>query len=406
MRLTGLVIFAITYALVSARRLSWLGIDRPAAALIGAVLCVVARELTPKEAFQAIDGETILLLFSVMGMGAFLAQDGFLDRIEGPLVRWARTPARLAGAIVWGSGLASALITNDAACVLAAPLVVRIVQRHRLPAAPFLLALATGTNTGSVATLVGNPQNMLCGSLGHLTFRGFLWHMTPVALAGLAINHAVLVLLHRRALSGASFAPEEPAEACRPPWLPLAVIAGSAVAYTLGTDLAWTATTGFALLLLLTRSDSRQIWPRIDFSILLFFAGLFVAVAGLEKSGAPAWLFARWPLADPTDGPGAGLSLTGLFLVGSNVVSNVPFILVVRDQLATTRDPRLAWELLAMASTFAGNLTLLGSVANVIVAENGRSVGGLGFREHLRTGAPIALLTTLAGAAWLLAAAR
>lgn len=397
----GVVLFALTYVLVSARRLSWLKIDRPAAALGGAVLCVALGVLTPPEALRAIDGSTLLLLFGVMGMGAFLSLDGFLDRIEGPLVAVAKTPARLLGLVVWGSGLAAAFITNDAVCVLAAPALVRLVGRHKLPPAPFLLALATGSNTGSVATLVGNPQNMLCGSLGNLGYRDFLVHMAPVALFGLAVNHAVLALMYRRSLSGARFDPDAAQEPARPPALPLIVIAGSAMAYCLGANLAWTAAAGFTLLLFSRRAEARDVWPRIDGTILLFFAGLFVAVGGLEKSGAPAWFFHRFPLGD-AGSTLSGLRLSGLFLVGSNVVSNVPFIVVVKDQLAASGDPRLLWELLAMASTFAGNLTLLGSVANIIVAESARSVGGLGFREHLRAGAPIALLTTLGGALWLL----
>ena len=132
-------------------------------------------------------------------------------------------------------------------------------------------------------------------------------------------------------------------------------------------------------------------------SLLLFFCGLFVVVEGFVRSGVPAAVFARWPLAS-LGGP-AGLA--GVFLVGSNVVSNVPFILVVRDQMASLPDPRLAWELLAMASTFAGNLTLLGSVANIIVAESAREIGGIGFRDYLKVGLPLALVTTALGTAWL-----
>ncbi|MEZ4314816.1 MAG: SLC13 family permease, partial [Polyangiaceae bacterium] len=251
----------------------------------------------------------------------------------------------------------------------------------------------------------GNPQNMLCGALGHLDYRGFLWHLAPVALLGLAINHAVLHLLYRKELASARFEARDDTPPARPPVFPLAVIAATALAYTAGTHLAWTAAAGFTVLLFSRRAEARDIWPRIDATILLFFTGLFVAVAGLEKSGAPAWFFQRFPLGDAATLT-SGLRLSGLFLVGSNVVSNVPFILVVKDQLAGASNPRLAWELLAMASTFAGNLTLLGSVANVIVAESARDAGGLGFREHLRAGAPIGLLTTLAGALWLLLVSR
>lgn len=400
MHLTGLVIFGITYLLISSRQLHWLGFDRPAGALLGAVACVVFGVLAPDQALAAVDTSTILLLFGVMGMGAFLAVDGFFTEVEARLVTAARTPARLLGLVVWSSGILAAFITNDAVCVLGAPVVVRLIQRHRLPPLPYLLALATGANTGSVATLVGNPQNMLCATLGGLAYRHHLLLLGPVALLALAVNHALLHGIFRRDLRTAALAP---AQVGAPPNLrasslvTLGVIAATAVAYTAGADLAWAATAGFVVLMLVHRRDTRQLWARIDWSLLLFFCGLFVVVEGFVRSGVPAAVFARWPLAS-LGGP-AGLA--GGFLVGSNVVSNVPFILVVRDQMATLPDPRLAWEMLAMASTFAGNLTLLGSVANIIVAESAREIGGIGFRDYLKVGLPLALVTTALGTAWL-----
>jgi len=398
----GIAIFVLTYLLVSARRLRLLGFDRPALALAGAVASVGLGVLTPHEALAAVDGATLLLLFGVMGMGAFLAVDGFFDQIEAQLIAWARTPARLLGMIVWGAGLLSAAVTNDAVCLLAAPVVVRIVREHRLPATPFLLALATAANTGSVATLVGNPQNMLCGLLGGLVYREFLTVMAPVALLGLAANHLILAFLFRKQLQAATLTPPTRVEPiARRAWVSLVVVVLTSVAYGLGANLAWTAALGFVLLMLLHRRDTRELWPRIDWSLLLFFAGLFVVVAGFEKSGAPAAFFARFPLAGLTDGLGDSFCLAGIFLVGSNLVSNVPFILVVQGQVSALGEPRLGWELLAMASTFAGNLTLLGSVANIIVAESARDVGGLGFWQHLKAGFPIALVTTALGTLWV-----
>jgi Na+/H+ antiporter NhaD/arsenite permease-like protein len=402
---TGIIIFALTYLLISLRRLSWLGLDRPAGALLGAVACVVVGVLTPDEALAAVDGATILLLFGVMGMGAFLVLDGFFEGLESALVTFARTPARLLGCLVWGSGVLSAFITNDAMCVLGAPLVVRLIQRHRLPALPFLLALATASNTGSVATLVGNPQNMLCAALGQLSYREHLVLLGPVAVIGLLVNHGLLWLCFRKDLRAHALAPAEPAAGPllgRQTSVTLAIIVATAVAYTLGAHLAWAAVAGFVLLMLVHRRDTRELWGHIDWSLLLFFSGLFVVVEAFIQSGAPAWLFARFPLAAGTGEPGDWARLSAIFLVGSNVVSNVPFILVVREQMAMLPDPRLGWELLAMASTFAGNLTLLGSVANIIVAERAREIGGIGFFEYLRVGLPLAVITTLIGTAWLL----
>jgi Na+/H+ antiporter NhaD/arsenite permease-like protein len=398
--LRGVVIFAITYALISARRLGWLGFDRPAGALLGAVACVVVGVLSPADAIAAVDEDTLLLLFGMMGLGAFLAVDGFFEAVGVVAARAAKTPARLLGVIVWGSGILSALVTNDAVCVLGAPLVVALIQRHRLPALPFLLALATGANTGSVMTLVGNPQNMLCASLGGLAYRDHLLLVGPLGVLALAMNHGLLVAMFRRALAPATLVDDGASPpSLRRASISLAVIAGTALAATIGAHLAWTATTGLVVLMLVHRRDSRQIWSRIDWSVLLFFCGLFIVVEGFVHSGAPAALFARVSLMGDD---ASWWRLAAVFLFGSNLVSNVPFILVIQQQMATLPDPRLGWELLAVVSTFAGNLTLLGSVANIIVAEAGRDVGGMGFVDYAKIGIPLALTTTALGTAWLL----
>jgi Na+/H+ antiporter NhaD/arsenite permease-like protein len=432
---SGVVIFVVTYVLIAAPRLDWLGLDRPAAALAGAVAMVVAGVLTPAQAQAAVDAPTILLLLGVMGMGAFLAVDGFFERAGVWLAARTGSPGGLLGAVVWGSGGLSALITNDAVCVLGAPVLVSLIQRYRLPPLPYLLALATAANTGSVATLVGNPQNMLCGMLGGLEYGSYALLMAPVAVVGLTMNHAMLAWMFRRELGAAVLetglavgslavdgrnagrltegdggvdglnAPDgAPHVVSGQGWRvrgTFGVIAASAVAYTAGYDLAWASLAGFVVLMFVHRRDTARLWAHVDWSLLLFFGALFVVVEGFTASGAPAWFFERTPLT--TDGGWAGWAwLTVLFLVGSNIVSNVPFILVVQDQVAALVPAGAAWELLAMASTFAGNLTLLGSVANIIVASAAQPVGGLTFIAHLRAGAPLALGTTLVGWLWVM----
>jgi Na+/H+ antiporter NhaD/arsenite permease-like protein len=398
----GIVAFGVTYMLIAGRRLRWLPIDRASGALIGAAVAVAIGSVTPEEAGSAIDHSTIVLLFAVMGMGAFLSIDGFFDRAAVLVAQRARSRARLLGALVWGAGALSAIVTNDAVCVLVAPLVVSWIKRWHLPRLPFLLALATAANTGSVATLVGNPQNMLCASLGKLSFAGYLAHMLPVALLGLVANHVVLVLLFRKDLSGELVVENEDRPLfTRKSALTLAVIAGTVACYVAGTHMAYTAVAGFAALLIVHRIDPAEVWSRIDWSILLFFGGLFISVDGFVRSGAPAWVFARVPLFTPPEGIASYGRTAGYFLAGSNVVTNVPFILLVKGEMARLPNPRLGWEMLAMAATFAGNLTLLGSVANIIVSEKSQEIGGVSFREYLRAGLPIAVTTTAIGTLWL-----
>lgn len=409
----GVVIFAFTYALIAGPRWQRFPLDRAAAALLGAVLAVGLGVLSPAAALAAIDGKTLVLLFGLMGVGAFLIEGDLLLTGATRLTAWARTPQRLLGGVIWAAGGLSALITNDAVCVIFAPLVVDLVQRHRLPPLPFLLALATAANTGSVATLVGNPQNLLCASLGGLDYRTYAFHLVPVAVMGLAFNHALLALGFRASLRAARLnpvvafdppAPLDPGAAAASRTSAartLLVLAGTVVVYLAGADLALTAVAGFVALLIIQRVDPTRFWARIDWSVLVFFAGLFIVVEAFVHAGAAAWLLARFPIFTGAD-TDAYLRTSAVFLVGSNLVSNVPFILVVKNAMAVFPNPVLAWELLAMASTFAGNLTLLGSVANIIVAERGRAIGGLPFFAYLRVGVPLALVTTLVGTVWLL----
>jgi Na+/H+ antiporter NhaD/arsenite permease-like protein len=401
----GILVFAITYVLVSRRRSRWAHLDRTLGALAGAVLAVALGASSPAEAGAAVDKSTLALLFAVMGMGACLSIDGFFDRAVPRLVRIAGTRKRLLGALVWGAGILSAFVTNDAVCLLAAPVVADIIERCKLPRLPFLLALTTGANTGSVATLIGNPQNMLCASLGRLDFARFLLHMGPVAITGLLANHLVLARLYRAELEGTLPIERDDAKLfTRPTVVSLTVIAATVVAYALGASLAFTALGGVVGLILLRRMSPERVWSKIDWSILVFFAGLFIAVDALARSGVVAWIFERVPLYRATLGHLSYARAAAFFMLGSNIVTNVPFILIVRPEMERLPDALLGWELLAMASTFAGNLTLLGSVANVIVSEKCARVGGLGFREHLRAGVPVATITTILGTAWLVGA--
>lgn len=390
--------------LTSLRRLERWGLDRALAVWLGAIALVALGVLSPERALAAVDGSTLVLLLGMMGMGAFLAVDGFFDDLERWLTARVRTPRQLLRYVIWGSGLLAALITNDAVCVLGAPVVVRLIRRHSLPPLPFLLALATSANTGSVATLVGNPQNMLCAMFGGLSYAQHLAAVGPIALLGLALNELWIATSFRDALATSRLEPVD-ADGPRPSFrahrATLAILAGTVLLYGLGANLAFTSAAGFLLMCLVRRHDPRRVWPEIDFALLVFFAGLFIAVAGLEASGLPRAFFREVPLRSFGAGLTGRLGLASVFLVGSNIVSNVPFILLVREGMETLDDRWLGWELLAVASTFAGNLTLLGSVANVIVAEAGRDVGGMSFGAYLKVGAPLAIMTTLVGVTWL-----
>jgi Na+/H+ antiporter NhaD/arsenite permease-like protein len=379
-------IFVATYLLVSTRRIHWVPLGRPVAALAGAVLMVLVAGMPREEAYHAIDHDTLALLLGMMGLVAYLARAGFFDLAEGFLVRRFPTPRALLAGTGILAGVLSAFLVNDAVCIFLTPVVVFLCRRLRLPYTPYLMAVATCANIGSVATLVGNPQCMILGNLGHLQFREYAARMVPVAAVALAANVGLLLLFYGRAL-GPTRRLEAPAlETDRPGLKPgVFVVALVFAGFLGGLPLGWCGLAGFTLLALLSRADPAPVLRQIDWSVLLFFAGLFVVVRGFALTGIAD---RAWESVPPPDLASAGgrAVLTSALALGSNVVSNVPIVLVVAPKLAALGGDGTGWRLAAMATTFAGNLTLLGSVANIIVAEGAREDHELGFLEYLKFG--------------------
>lgn len=404
---TAVVVFVLTYLLIAARRLRWLPIGRPSGALLGAFLMVATGVLTAEGSYAAIDGDTIVLLFAMMGLVAYVERAGFFEWAAGRAIRRARTPVGLLIGVALLSGAMSALLVNDTVCVFLTPLVVITCRQARLPLAPYLIATATSANLGSAATLVGNPQNMIVGTASGLSFSEFAALAAPVAALALAVNVGLLLLYYRRTVGSAPLA-------VPPPVVPQVgrlaraglVVAGVVVAFVAGGHLGYSALGGLVALILLEREDPQGVFARIDWTLLVFFAALFVVVAGLSTTGL---VDAAWRAAGPvlTHDSGTGVAaLTGLYVAGSNLVSNVPMVLLAAPGVAAVGTP-FAWVLLAFVTTVAGNLTLIGSVANIIVAEKAREAHELGFVEFLRFGAvsTIAVLVVCVPALWLLARA-
>ena len=202
--LIGVATFALTYALISGRQLKVLPLNRPAAALLGAVLMVTLGVMTPDQAYRAVDYNTLVLLLGMMLVSAYLYLAGFFEWAADKILRLATTPRQLLLYLILTPGILSALLVNDTVCLMLTPLVVAVIARGRLPLLPYLLALATSANIGSVATLVGNPQNMIIGHMSHIPFLRFSAALLPVAGVGLAINYATLSFGFRNALRAAT----------------------------------------------------------------------------------------------------------------------------------------------------------------------------------------------------------
>jgi len=399
----AITIFALTYALISGRRLKILPLNRPAAALLGAVLMVVTGVMTPEQAYRAVDYNTIVLLLGMLIIAAYLYLAGFFAWAAEWILRESGTPQRLLLLVMLTAAVLSALLVNDTVCLLLTPLVVAVIVRGRLPLLPYLLALATSANVGSVATLVGNPQCMIIGELSQLSFVRYAAVMVPVAAVGLAINYAVLSFGFRKVLAAAHIETGRSAEPA--PTLDTALIWKIVVVFVMvvagfvaGCNLAWTALAGAALIMVVARRDTHEVLKLVDWHLLVFFAALFVVVKGLNNTGLPDRL---------RPGLGAGTTaqawnLTWLSVAGSNIFSNVPFVLIAGKWIDSLARPELMWKVLALATTFAGNLTLLGSVANIIVVESARGHLEVGFWDYAKFGIPITILTTIAGVTLLL----
>jgi Na+/H+ antiporter NhaD/arsenite permease-like protein len=302
----------------------------------------------------------------------------------------------------------SALLVNDTVCLILTPLVIAIITRAGLPLLPYLLALATSANVGSVATLIGNPQNMIIGHHSGIPFLRFSAALLPAAIAGLVINYGILRIGCRNMLKKTRIARET--ASIEAPRLDLRLFAKVCVVFVFvfagflaGFNLAWTALSGAALIMVIARRDTHEVLKLVDWHLLVFFAALFVVVDGLSDTGLPAAIFEHLRGIFGSRTPLQVSNFAVFSIVGSNVFSNVPFVLVAAKWIGSFANPSLMWCVLALSTTYAGNLTILGSVANVIVMESARQHVQVGFWDYAKYGIPITLATTAVGLAILLA---
>jgi Na+/H+ antiporter NhaD/arsenite permease-like protein len=424
--MTGaLVIFLITYGIIAARRLGLLRLSRPAAVWAGAGVCVLTGLLTPAQAYASIDGDTLVLLVAMMVFAAHLDHAGFFEWGAALALRVASTPSRFLTALVFSSGILSALLVNDAVVFLMAPLLVPIVRRLGLSPPLFLMALMTSANLGSVMTFVGSPQMMIVGSLSDMGFSRWFLAMAPLGIFMLFLNRILLPLFYPMTLAPTTSALNQAewldspfddadelptgfrhtwAARIRPPLL-LRCGIGLLLAYAsffAGLNVAWSALAAAALLLLVAGWAPRAAFKQVDWQLLLFVSGLFVVVGAVRTAGAShAMLDALHPwLGQESHRQAWGFAL--LTLLGANLVGNLPFVLVASDWLGELLPGHRGWFLLAMASSFAGNLFVTGSMVNVLVRDRARSIGHVGFAQHMRYGVVITLLSTAIGTAWVL----
>ena len=397
----AIAIFVMTYLVVAIGRLPGFWLDRAGAALVGASLMVAVGALPLEEAPKAIDFDTIILLLGVMIVVANLRLSGFFRLVNGWVVTRARYPIVLLTAVILVSGVLSAFLVNDTICLVLTPLVLDLVTHLRRTPVPYLLAIAMASNIGSTATITGNPQNMIIGSLSHIPYTTFAAALSPIAGIGLVLTVLLIVLAYRSEFLTRQRLQGEPQPA-HADWpiiaksvaVSLAMVAG----FFVGVAPAEAAIVAGAVLLFTRRIKSEKVYAEIDWTLLLMFAGLFIVVAGLDKSVLSPGVIAAVSRLHLDNVP----TLSGITALLSNIVSNVPAVLVLKPFIGQLQNQQQAWLTVAMASTLAGNFAILGSVANLIVVQRARTQNvEIGFWEYFKVGAPLTVLTISIGVVWL-----
>ena len=410
MTTTRLVILVVTYLLIAVQRVPYLRLNRPSAALLGAVAMVTIGGLPLADAYAAIDLDVMVFLLGVLLITGFLEIGGFFEWAARHVVRRARSPRALLAAVVATSGILSAFFVNDTICLVLTPLVIAALRPLELAPLPFLLAIALGSNVGSAMTPMGNPQNMLIGVASGIHFAKFIASLALPSLGGLVIVFGVLSFVHRKELSkplpsGA----DVPRAHFDAPLVKrsLLVFGGALIGWLLGFSLPLVAITAAAILLAIAQRDPVKAFEKVEWSLLLFFGALFVVMRGARDlpliasltSAAGAQLHGA-PMHDAVVTSAAMLAL-------SNLVSNVPAVVLWLPVVPNVVAPSFIWLVMAMSSTFAGNLTLLGSMANLIVAERAEARGErMGFGDYFRVGLPVTVLTLAWGIVALVVVAR
>ena len=392
------VIFLASYLVFAIGKFPGLKIDRPGAAIIGAVAMFAFRVLRPSDALHFIDFSTLVLLFSMMLIVGNLRLVGFFEW-NAELVLQRLKPAQLLPAVIFTCGLLSAFFVNDIVCLVMVPFVLSVTRRMRLPPLPYLLAVATASNIGSVATITGNPQNMLIGSFSGIRYSDFLFHLAPVAVVGLFLDWAVLHWIHMRNIRLPEAVERIPLPALDLSRLtkPVIVVTAVVIGFFFGVPPAMMAALGAAVLLITRTLEPRKLYQEVDWGLLVFFIGLFLIVGGAENAGIVGRLLG---LAEHWNLQRLGTFTVAVALLG-NIVSNVPAVMLLKSLIPGFSNPHTAWLALAMASTLAGNLTITGSVANLIVVESAKPEMEIGFWDYFRVGLPITLATLLVGWGWL-----
>ena len=408
MQITALLIFTITYIGIIFTRLPKINVDRPSAAFFGAVAMIVFGVLNLEEAVKAIDYNTIALLLGMMIIISVLQLDGFFSLIAGKTLSWSKTPLRLLIIITFVTGIASAFLVNDAVVLLFTPVIIAICRASSLNPVPYLIAEILSANIGSAMTITGNPQNMLIGISSDIDYTTFFFKLLPVSVLGMAMIVVVVRWFYRphfgskavMAINGDKF--EYRFQSMK---FSVPVFIGVVIMFFLGKLLHLSipviALAGASFILIFGKVKPSLVIKNVDWVLLLFFASLFIVVEGAVKAGLLDFFIQSEVL---TPDIGGIVKLHGLSLFLSQIVSNVPYTVMMLPVLKPISS-EILWLSLASASTLAGNATIIGAMANLIVIESAEKERvKIGFWEFFKIGIVVTLLSFVIsiGVLWIL----
>lgn len=396
-QVVALIIFIITYTGIIFTRLPWLNIDRPSAAFFGAVSMLLFGVMTFEEAIYAIDFNTITLLLGMMIIIASLQADGLFNYLTEKSINLAKNQRRLLTYIVFLTGITSAFLVNDAVVLMFTPIIILICRSSKLNPLPYLIAEILSSNVGSVMTITGNPQNMLIGINSGISYGAFLLYLIPVSVVGLLIIIYFIRWFFKR-----DFKEVKPINQPEEKWsfrfdslrFSVPVFLGVIIAFFFGKvlnlSISIIALSGASLVMIFGHIKPRRIIDKVDWVLILFFASLFIVIKGVEKVGLLDGLL---HYANVSSGTGGIFSVHLLSLVGSQIVSNVPFTILMIPFFKLAASKAL-WLALASSSTLAGNATIVGAIANLIVIESARKSGiKIKFWDFFKPALPLTLIT-------------
>lgn len=396
---TAALIFIITYTGIIFTRLPGINIDRPSAAFFGAVAMVVFKVLSPEEAIKAIDFNTICLLIGMMVIISVLEMDGFFALVANRTISLAENERKLLFIIIFTTGISSAFLVNDAVVLLYTPVVISICRKSGINPLPYLIAEILASNTGSAMTITGNPQNMLVGISSGIPYGKFLLHLMPVSFAGMIIIYFVIKFLYPDNFTENKTIMADAGEYSYNfnsmkfslPIFGLVILMFFTSAW-IGFSIPVISLAGASLILVFGRIKPSVIIKNIDWVLILFFSSLFIVVKGIEKTGLIQNILQGRVISSDLH----GISLIHMLsLVLSQVVSNVPLTVLMIPVLKNSASG-IIWLSLSSAATLAGNATIIGAMANIIVVESAEKHNiQISFFEFLKAGFIVTVLTLL-----------